>query len=209
VARTGGDSTTPETVSCVSGQAHLTFSPGRVDPINAGWKSSRKPLAAEFTFNGQPVIVIGNHLVAKLADQPLFGQNQPPALLSEDQRTLQTLTLNKFIGQLAACDANVNVVVTGDLNDYQFSKPITTLAGDVLDNLMLTLPANQQYSYVFEGNAEVLDQILISHHLTKTAAPQYEVVHLNAEFYSDALPGSVRASDHDPSIVRLAITSSP
>ena len=205
ISRPGGDSTIADSVTCVNNQAQLMFSPGRIDPNNPAWKDSRKPLAVEFSFNGRSVIVIGNHLVAKLADQPLFGQNQPPALFSEDQRTLQTLVINQFIGQLAACDPNVNVVVTGDLNDYQFSKPITTLAGSLLDNMMLTLPASQQYSYVFEGNSEVLDQILISHHLTQIASPEYEVVHLNAEFYNDSLPGAVRASDHDPSIVRLRV----
>src|SRR5262249_12190545 len=58
-----------------------------------------------------------------------------------------------------------------------------------------TLPLDQRYSYVFEGNSETLDHILLSTAL-KTRPLVYDVVHVNAEFAD-------QASDHDPSVVRL------
>jgi predicted extracellular nuclease len=70
----------------------------------------------------------------------------------------------------------------GDLNDFQFSPPVETLQGDVLTNLMQVLPPQEQYSYVFEGNSQVLDQMLVSANLFIPASIEYDVVHINAEF---------------------------
>jgi hypothetical protein len=51
---------------------------------------------------------------------------------------------------------------------------------------------------VFEGNSQVLDQILVSSRGMTRHAPRYDVVHVNSEF-ADAL----QASDHEPSLVRF------
>jgi predicted extracellular nuclease len=83
----GATSTTPNTV--VAGP-HLQFSPGRIDPTNPAFNASRKPLAAEFTFHGSRLFVIGNHFNSKGGDQPLFGHFQPPILSTEAQRMLST-----------------------------------------------------------------------------------------------------------------------
>ena len=50
---------------------------------NGAWHSSRKPLAAEFTFNTRTLFVIGNHFNSKGGDQPLTGRFQPPKRSSE------------------------------------------------------------------------------------------------------------------------------
>jgi hypothetical protein len=65
----------------------------------------------------------------------------------------------------------------------------------VLTDLIDTLPLNERYSYVFEGNSQTLDHVLLSKAL-KTRPFAYDVVHVNAEFAD-------QASDHDPSVVRL------
>jgi hypothetical protein len=62
------------------------------------------------------------------------------------------------------------VVVVGDLNDYQFSPALSILKTGTSDgsgkatltDLITTLPANQQYTYDFDGVSEVLDHILVS-----------------------------------------------
>ncbi len=64
----------------------LTLNPGRIDPTNSAFNSSRKPLAAQFEFNGESVIVVANHFNSKGGDLPLFGKVQPPVLTSEVQR---------------------------------------------------------------------------------------------------------------------------
>ena len=66
-----------------AGAAHAAaYSPGRIDPTNTAWNSSRKPLAGEFTYNGQKLFVIANHFNSKGGDDPLFGRFQPPVRAS-------------------------------------------------------------------------------------------------------------------------------
>ena len=83
-------------------RAELSFSPGRVDPTNSAFNASRKPLAGEFTFNGQKLFVIGNHFNSKGGDDPLFGRFQPPTLSSETQRNQQAQIVNNFVDSILA-----------------------------------------------------------------------------------------------------------
>ncbi|WP_410656027.1 endonuclease/exonuclease/phosphatase family protein [Amycolatopsis sp. lyj-112] len=194
VDRTGGDATTPVDVVKERGKTHLTVSPGRVDPANEAWEASRKPLVGEFVFLGRTVFVIANHFNSKGGDQPTHGRNQPPVRSSEVQRAKQATVLRGFIDKVLASDKNANIVVAGDLNDYPFSPAVQTLtAGGVLKDLIASLPEKERYSYVFEGQSQVLDHILASRAPRGT---DYDVVHLNAEF-------AQQASDHDPQVLRF------
>ena len=194
VDRPGGDATTAVGVTTEHGRAALTLSPGRVDPTNPAWQDSRKPLAGEFRFRGRTVFVVANHFVSKGGDQPMHGRYQPPARNSEIQRQQQAAVLHAFVDQIQQVDPNANVVLAGDLNDYQFSPALATLtAGGSVRDLITTLPENERYSYVYEGNSQVLDHVLASRNLTRL---DYDVVHVNAEFAD-------QASDHDPQVLRL------
>ena len=84
--------------------------------------------------------MIANHFVSKTGDQPLFGRFQPPQLPSEAQRVAQGQVVNAFVQSILVADANANVVVLGDLNDFQFSPPVMALKGSSLTNLTDTLP---------------------------------------------------------------------
>src|SRR6266550_6805709 len=196
VDRPGGDSTTATTVTNAGGTAQLSFSPGRIDPTNAAWNSSRKPLAAEFVFNGQRLYVLANHFNSKGGDQPLTGRFQPPTRSSEVQRHQQATIEAGFVQQIRAIDPNTNVVVLGDLNDFEFSETIRSLEAAGLTDLYDTLPLAERYSYVFEGNSQTLDHILVSGSLLDRST--LDVVHVNAEFAD-------QASDHDPSVVRILL----
>ena len=194
VDRPGGDSTTATTVTNAGGTAQLSFSPGRIDPTNSAWNSSRKPLAAEFVFNGQRLYVIANHFNSKGGDQPLTGKFQPPVRSSEVQRHQQATIEAGFVQQIRAIDPSANVVVLGDLNDFEFSETIHILEAAGLSDLYDTVPLAERYSYVFEGNSQTLDHILVSGSLLGRS--RLDVVHVNAEFAD-------QASDHDPSVVRI------
>jgi predicted extracellular nuclease len=203
-----GDATTAESLTMTHGRPHLTLNPGRITPSNAAWSSSRKPLVGEFTFRGKTVFVIANHFASKGGDDPLFGQWQQPVRSSETQRHLQATEVRSFLDQLLAADPRANVVVLGDINDFEFSQSADLMVGSgatAMVDLPRTLPVSERYSYVFEGNSQVLDQILISKALT--VAPRrmrcaksfdYDIVHTNSEFHD-------QDSDHDPQIVRLTL----
>ncbi|MEW8985580.1 MAG: DUF6359 domain-containing protein, partial [Bacillus sp. (in: firmicutes)] len=169
----------------------MTLNPGRIDPTNAAFDDSRKPLAAEFTFNGEDVIVIANHFNSKGGDQGLFGKNQPPVLGSETQRVEIAKVVRGFIEDVLSKNADANVVVVGDLNDFEFSNPINTLEGDILTNLVEKLPKAERYTYNYQGNAQVLDHILATNKMA--AGAEADIVHLNSQF----MEAHGRASDHD------------
>ncbi|MEV1066995.1 endonuclease/exonuclease/phosphatase family protein [Streptomyces sp. NPDC050263] len=195
--RAGGDATTATDVVKTRKGARLTYSPGRIDPTGDAWDNSRKPLVGEFVFHGETVFVIANHFTSKGGDQPLHSRYQPPARSSETQRQAQAAEVNAFVKSLLAADKNAKTVVLGDLNDYEFSQTVNTLtAGKVLKPLITTLPADQRYTYVYDGNSQTLDHILTSPAITHF---DYDVVHINAEFAD-------QASDHDPQVVRIDVS---
>jgi predicted extracellular nuclease len=177
---------------------HVSLSPGRIDPLNAAFTDSRKPLVGEFIFaQHHRVFVINNHFTSKGGSSPAFGSLQPPVDGGSAQRQEQGQVVNGFVRQLLAADAAAKIVVTGDLNDFYFSAPLRNLCGGddpVLTNLHDTLPAPERYTYVFEGNSQTLDHILVSNRLIPNA--RYDIVHANAEFPD-------QASDHDPSVALL------
>jgi predicted extracellular nuclease len=197
VDRPGGTSTAATTVQNVGGSPQLSFSPGRVDPGNSAWNASRKPLAGEFTYNGHKVFAIANHFVSKGGDNPLFGRYQPPSRPSETQRHQQSTVLRGFVDQITAIDANAKVIVLGDLNDFDFAQTTSILtSGGALVDLPATLPVAERYTYVYEGNSQVLDHILLSRGLA--TGYSYDTVHVNSEF-------TTQVSDHEPQVVRLPI----
>lgn len=198
VSRPGADSTTANGVAGRGADTHLLYSPGRIDPASAAWTSSRKPLAAEFTYQGHRLFVIANHFNSKGGDHPLYGRFQPPTRSSEVQRHQQAHEVADFVGQLLSADPAANVVVLGDINDFQFSETAGILEASGLHNLVETLPVEEQYTYDFDGNSQVLDQILVSGNLFDHGAPAYDAVHVNAEFADGA-------SDHDPQVVLLRL----
>jgi hypothetical protein len=65
------------------------------------------------------------------------------------------------------------VIVLGDINDFEFSQTVELLEGGVLTTLMDTLAKAERYSYVFEGNSQVLDQILMSNPLLRSFPVDY------------------------------------
>lgn len=188
--RPGGGPTVSTTVVGEANAPRLSSSPGRLEATNPAFSQTRKPLAGEFTFNGHRLFVIANHLSSKGGDQPLFGRFQPPVRQSETKRHQQAESVNKFVRTLLTANPASNVIVLGDLNDFEFSTTLKLLAGNVLRNLFETLPQRERYTYVFDGNSQALDHLLVSASLFD-ALVKFDVVHINAEFVE-------QASDHDP-----------
>jgi predicted extracellular nuclease len=201
IDRPGGDSTTPNAVTGSGGSTHLLYSPGRIAPGDSAWSASRKPLAGEFDYRGHRLFVVANHFNSKGGDDPLRGRFQPPNEMTAPQRHQQATLVADFVSQLADADPTANVVVLGDLNDYEFSPTVQILEAVGLHDLMNTLPLNQRYSYDFEGNSEVLDHIMLSGPIF-ARSPVFDPVHVNAEFFD-------QASDHDPSVVRVKLNDPP
>lgn len=195
--RAGGDSTTAVGVTKVHGKAQLTVSPGRIDPANAAWDDSRKPLVGEFVFRGRTVFVIANHLISKGGDQGLTSQYQPPTRSSETQRHAQATAVNAFVKGILATQKNADVLALGDMNDFEYSDTAKILEGDgELYSAIRSLPKSERYTYDYQGNQQVLDQILISPSIQRECGFEYDSVHINSEFHD-------QISDHDPQVLRF------
>ncbi|MEU5740767.1 endonuclease/exonuclease/phosphatase family protein [Streptomyces tendae] len=195
--RAGGDATTATGVRKARGKAALALSPGRVDPANPAWEDSRKPLAGEFVFRGRTVFVIANHFNSKGGDQGLTAQYQPPSRSSETQRHAQAKVVNTFVKEILAAQKDADVVALGDINDFEFSETARVLEDDgALWSAVKSLPRSERYSYVYQGNSQVLDQILVSPSVRRAGHLSYDSVHVNAEFHD-------QISDHDPQVLRF------
>ncbi len=190
-----GDAKTAAVYDPASGM--LNYNPARINPTNAAFNESRKPLAAQFEFKGEQVIVIANHFNSKGGDNSPFGNVQPPTLSSEVQRHEIAKTVNTFIKTVLTANPKANIVALGDLNDFQFTPTADLLRGNELVNLIDTLPIGEQYTYTYDGNSQVLDHILASKNIAASA--KVDVVHLNADY-----PESRgRVSDHDPVVAQF------
>jgi predicted extracellular nuclease/2',3'-cyclic-nucleotide 2'-phosphodiesterase (5'-nucleotidase family) len=187
---------------------------------------SRVPLAATFEFNGEEVTIVNNHFTSKGGSGALYGSDPSPFSAGEVQRAAQAQAVNTFVDGFLANDANAQIVVTGDLNDFGFEEPMAVIRGEatvtnydvpgddpfvatatftpggtpVLHDLQDTLPADERYDYVFEGNAQTLDHVLVSDGLRDGA--EFDVVRINAEFAD-------QTSDHDPLVASLNIPAAP
>ena len=170
----------------------------------------REPLVGVFEANGEEITIIGNHFKSKGGDDPLFGMNWPPIRATEDQRKMQAQVVRDFVNTILGTDPNALVMVTGDLNDFQFGEPgegpdhpIAILEGGpgvvALTNLINLEKDAERWTYVYDGNSQVLDHMLVSPALFNLLVGT-DVLHFNAGF-ADALGGDpttpLRSSDHD------------
>lgn len=176
----------------------LTLNPGRISPDQ--FPNTRKSLAAEFVFNGQEVIVITNHFNSKTGDSPLFGQSQPPIVGSEAERIKLMSEVNNFVTDILNKNKEANIIVAGDMNDFEFSKPLEALKGSELVNMIDQLPEAERWTYNFRGNSQVLDHVLVNKRLANTT--EIDIVNVNSAFMSQ----HGGASDHDPVLVQIDLT---
>src|SRR5262249_41516143 len=142
--------------------------------------------------------VVNNHFNSKTGDTPLFGSVQPPSVVTEAQRVQQAAIVRDYADAIIAGNPNANVVVMGDLNEFEFAPPLATLTSGGLTSLIDTVSAADRYSYNFDGNSQVLDHILTSGNLRDGSTLDF--VHLNTEF---AFAG--RSSDHDPLVATIIL----
>lgn len=175
----------------------LTLNPGRIDPTNVAFNSSRKPLAVQFEFQGEDVIVIANHWNSKSGDTPLFGAIQPPVFSSENQRKAIAQIVYNFVEDIKTKNPDANIVSVGDFNDYQFADALKIHEGQLMTNMINKVETSDRYTYLYQGNSQVLDHILVSNNLVNRTV--IDILHINADFTDMA----GRASDHDPVMVQI------
>lgn len=184
-------------VSLVTGSlAQITGTP---------FDGSRKPLVATWDFQGQQFTTINVHFTSRGGSDLLWGATQPPADAGDAARTAQAAAVGAYVNDQLATNPALNFMVLGDWNGFYFEQAQTQLtgAGGVFTNLAVhLLPPEERYSYLFEGNSQLIDNMLVTGGLLTGAS--YDGVHLNAHY-----PAAGRPTDHDPQLALLLLGTKP
>ena len=162
--------------------------------------------------------VIVNHLKS-LRGYGFNEEKDYPAVRMKKRQQAEFLA--KWLNERQKANPNERIALVGDFNAFQFSDGITDVIDTIkgtptakdavinssddlvnpdLVNIVDLLPAAQRYSYVFDGNAQVLDHVIINEALRKHIAG-FAYARINADFpetYRNQPNRVERFSDHDP-----------
>jgi len=184
-----------------------------------------------------PVKVIVNHLRSLIcinAETPSSNCDPqfPDGPRVRAKRKAQAEYLANLIQSFQSADSNVNLISVGDYNAFQFNDGYVDVLGTIkgtpapadqvllaspdlvnpdLVNLTDTLPFEQRYSFVFNGNAQTLDHILVNNN-ANARVTRYAVSRNNGDFpdafRSDATRPE-RVSDHDMPVAYFTLNAAP
>jgi uncharacterized protein len=195
----------------------------------------RPPLRLTATVNHEsgasyPLTLIANHLLSLLDVNSLAVRNdswETAGNRSRHKRMQQAVRLGEIVQARQQADPDEPIILLGDFNAFEFSDGYVDVMGIItghpapanevllwadsplnppLHNLAFDVPADQRYSYVFQGNNQVLDHIVVNQAVQGSASASLHYVRLNADYASDnAADASIplRNSDHDPALAYL------
>jgi hypothetical protein len=178
-------------VTYVEGSAQLIEGPA--------FAGSRRPLVADFLFNGEVVRLVNVHFTSRIGSDALMGANQPPSDAGDGARTAQATAVAAYVSNSLATNPALKLGVLGDFNGFYFEDAVGTIEATGLLDLHRTIAAEERYTYVFDGNLQAIDHLLVSGGLASGA--MFDAVHINAEQTS----GTARGTDHDPIVGRFYI----
>jgi predicted extracellular nuclease len=175
--------------------------------------------------------VIVNHL------RSLTGIDDVDGVRVRAKRRAQAEYLANLVQEFQQTNPNEPILLCGDFNAFQFNDGYVDVMGTIkgnpapsdrvvlaspdlvnpdLINLVDSLPApslpvlnNQAYSYVFDGNAQVLDHILVSQNI-QSRINKFEYARFDTDFpeiYRNDPNRPERISDHDAPIAYISLIS--
>ncbi len=166
-------------------KAGIIYKPDVVTPLgDSVWSDAaifdRPPLAQTFTVNGNDAIfsVVVNHFKSK-GSCPSSGDVDLGQGCWNERRVAQAAELLNFINT-TLLPVDPDVVAVGDYNSYGSEDPIITLTDGGLVNEMLNVPAEDRYTYVFDGAAGYLDHMLVTSSVDNSISG-ISVWHINAD----------------------------
>ncbi len=161
--------------------------------------TSRHPLVITTTVHldsgDQTVYVINNHFLS------MSGGELP----TEPVRKAQAAWNVTLVERILAQDPQAHVVVMGDLNSFYESPPLDVLRESGLHHVYEFVEPERPYTYIYQGESETLDHILVTPSLYEALA-RVSVLHIGSD-YPPPIPDdpSARAvSDHDALVVVFA-----
>jgi uncharacterized protein len=175
----------------------------RIGENSAAFEGSRKAIKAEFGIlaNGKTLALINVHLASKRHQNSIFAPLNPGVDPREAQRIEQCEIIRTELQALNA--RGIDYYVTGDFNDFEFSRSVQALLGTESVNLVMQVPADERFDYNHRGKLHTLMQGIISKQQFARGGCVFEIMH-----GSDLLgvqPGSEgeRATDHGYVVAHL------
>lgn len=98
-----------------------------------------------------------------------------------------------------ALNPDAYFIVAGDLNNYPYSTEVM-LFDAVFNNLWDEIPAAARYTYIYQGQTQTLDQILVTPSLAELLA-SVGAAHVNSDYpyqFGEDATSLYSATDHDP-----------
>ena len=190
--------------------------------------NDRPPLVlkAEVCVTGSkpfPVTVVVNHLRSLNGVEGADGRVRA-------KRKAQAEYLANLVQDIQDTSPEEKIALVGDFNAFQMTDGYVDVAGilkgdpdqdmvgstDLVDpdliDLVETIPAEDQYSFVFNGDAQVLDHIFVSQSL-QSQVDDFEYARNNADFpihpYEADGTRPERVSDHDMPVAFIGTIAAP
>lgn len=194
---------------------------GQNETFSGGVLHDRPPLLLQAVLPTEPptpIHVLNVHI------RSLLGIEGDNADFVRSKRHQQALSIAHMADEWQEAG---NFFLLGDFNAYQFTDGYVDVANQIaglpslgaqytpqaiveppLVNLVLDLPQEEQYSYVFDRNAQVLDQCLAGTLLEAIQVNEMRYARANADqplAYFDNPALAQRCSDHDGFVVYLGL----
>lgn len=211
-----------------------------IDPTNGqpAYLNDRPPLVLRAHIQpagvNLPVIVVVNHLRSFINIELVAGEG--PRVRAK--RTAQAEFLADLLQDLQTDNPGTSVISVGDYNAYQFNDgytdPISVIKGNptpddqiVVDqspdlvnpnfiNLIDELPADERYSFIFEGTPQALDHVIVNT-VANARKTRIAIARSNADFpefpaatFLSNAARPERNSDHDMPVAYFStLTAQP
>lgn len=182
-------------------EGKLTFNPGRLGNNKEFYKEVRKSLVAHLVLKDskKDVFIVVNHLKSKRFDDKIYSKNQPVKRKSEDLRIPEGKYVGQFLKEINKQKPNAIILSMGDMNDFEFSPTLKAMKTNLMVSAVESLPKNQRHTYVYQGNSQVLDNLLVNKKYAK--GMKVDILNINSEFTIS----QGYFSDHDPVYMQINV----
>lgn len=189
-------------ISYQDGFYSIERNPSLIGEYSASFNGTRKPKIWLLDQNGVQFFVVGVHLTSQGANSPDWGSQQPPQKPEEMQRIEEARLIYEQVSKIHSQNPSTPIFIAGDMNDLPWSASIAALESSSFVNAVDSNTLAENYSFIFEGNAEQMDYILVNQNLAGNVL-QARFMHINS-----ILDQQEAVSDHDPMIIEFRLDQS-
>jgi predicted extracellular nuclease len=148
------------------------------------------------------------HLKSKRCSEGAGGADEGASDCSSRERAAEARAVGALMARLLGETGSDGTLLLGDFNSYAFEAPIREILRSGVSALLGAIAEDQRYSYVFQGEAGLLDHAFADARLAQRLRSA-AIWHINADEselfgYRESNPAELfapdafRSSDHDP-----------